>query len=88
MNLALLVPIVSQAVGRDVTPDVEMFFRARAAVGSSLSPEGQRHFVANWRKLVDYMETEKGQASLRQFLGDWEAASRKPVGEHEVEEKE
>lgn len=71
MNLALLIPIASQAVGRDITPDVAMFFRARAAVGMAQDQKGRDYFARNWRKLVDFMESEQGQASLRQFLDDW-----------------
>lgn len=76
MNLQILLPVLSKAIGRDLTPDAQLFFRARAAVGSALSPEGQEHFIANWRGIVDFMETEKGQAALRRFLGNWETASK------------
>lgn len=83
MNLAALIPLASQMTGRDITPDVQLFFRARAAVGQALSPEGQDHFIKNWRGLVDYMESEAGQKSLKRFLGNWETDSK--AGQKEVE---
>lgn len=75
MNLALLLPIASQAVGRDLTPDVALFFRARAAIGASQDQEGRDYFARNWRGVVDFMESESGQEALRRFLGDWMLAN-------------
>lgn len=74
MNLALLLPIASQAVGRDLTPEVALFFRARAAIGASQDQEGRDYFARNWRGVVDFMESESGQEALRLFLDTW----RKP----------
>lgn len=82
MNLALLLPIASQAVGRDLTPDVALFFRARAAIGASQDQEGRDYFARNWRGVVDFMESESGQAALRVFLDTWrkpEATTKAPV---------
>lgn len=76
MNLSVLLPVISQMAGRDLTPEAQLFFRARSAIGTALSPEGQAHFIENWRGIVDFMETEKGQAALKRFLGNWETASK------------
>lgn len=76
MSLAMLVPLVSQMLGRDVTPDVELFFRARSAVGQALTAEGRAYFVENWRSLADYMESEEGQQALQFFLEGWMGDSR------------
>lgn len=73
MNLQLLIPIASKAIGRDIGPDVNLFFRARAAVGTSLNPQGQQFFVENWRKLPDFMESPEGQAALATFMNSWAA---------------
>lgn len=75
MNLLLLVPVISHVVGRDIQPEVDLFFRARAAIGNAQDEAGKVHFVQHWREVVGFMETEAGQEALSRFLGEWMAAT-------------
>lgn len=71
MNLQLLLPVLSKAIGRDLQPDVELFYRSRAAVGTALNEQGQKFFIENWRGLADFMETPAGQEAIAAFVDAW-----------------
>ena len=71
MNLSTLLPLVSKFIGRDITPEVELFFRARSAIGKALNPEGQQFFVQNWQKMADFMESPAGQEATVDFMNAW-----------------
>lgn len=70
-NIQMILPVITKVLGRDFTPEVSMFFRARAAVGQSLNQEGQVFFQQNWPKLVDFMETDEGKVAISKFLDAW-----------------
>lgn len=70
-NIHILIPVISKALGRDITNDVSLFFRARAAVGDSLNEEGQKVFAEHWPKLVDFMESQEGKQAISNFLDAW-----------------
>lgn len=70
-KLAQWLPIISAAVGRDVSPEVAAFYRGRAAVGQALNPEGRQFVMDNWRSIVDFMETEGGREAIGVFVGSW-----------------
>jgi len=71
MNLQALLPLASQAVGRDLSVELNLFYRARAAVGSALTQEGQLFFSQNWPKLVDFMETPEGKKAVASLVDAW-----------------
>lgn len=74
MSIQVLVPIISKAIGRDIGPDVDLFYRSRAAVGSALNQQGQQFFVQNWRGIADFMYTPAGKAAVAQFMNSWAAS--------------
>lgn len=71
LPLQSLIPIASKALGRDLSIEANLFFRARAAVGSALSQEGQLFFMQNWPKLVDFMESPQGQKEIAKLMDAW-----------------
>ena len=71
LSLDVVIPVVSRVVGRDISPDVEAFFRARAAIGSALNEEGQKLFQDNWRSIPEFMESAEGKAAIVAFLSEW-----------------
>lgn len=78
MNVDLLLPVISKAVGRDLSPYLNLFYRARAAIGTSLNPTGQKFFIENWPAVVDFMETPAGQKALTQFFNAWGESLKPP----------
>lgn len=71
LSLDVVIPVVSRVVGRDISPDVEAFFRARSAIGSALNEEGQKLFQDNWRSIPEFMESAEGKAAIVAFLSEW-----------------
>ena len=71
MNFELYLPIISQLLGRDVTPDFQALMRARNAIGSTLNEQGQIYLTKNWKSLVDFMETPEGKDAIKMFLELW-----------------
>lgn len=71
MSIDLLVPVISKMVGRDLTKELNLFYRARAAIGQSLNNEGQILFINNYPQIVDFMESEEGQKALTKFFESW-----------------
>lgn len=82
MNIAPFIPALSSLAGRDVEPDFQAFFRARAAVGAALNEDQRAFFMANWRTAAEFMETDRGQQAIREFVSAWmkpdEVAEEKP----------
>lgn len=82
MNIAPFIPALSTIAGRDVEPDFQAFFRARAAVGAALNEEQRAFFMANWRTAAEFVETDSGQQAIREFVAAWmkpeEVAEEKP----------
>ena len=78
MNLQLAIPVLSKLAGRDVSPEIAMFFRSRSAVGAALDAKGQEFFMNNWRALPDFMETPEGQIAIKQFVEQWAKSAQKP----------
>lgn len=78
MNINTLLPIISNAVGRDLSIELNMFYRIRAAIGASLTPEGQEYFINNWRSVVSFMETPEGKKATATFLDTWVQSSAPP----------
>ena len=70
-NLHHYIPLIAKATGIDVRQEAELFYRARAAVGTSLSPKGQEFVMNNWRGFVDFMETPAGQAAIVDMVAAW-----------------
>lgn len=91
-KLAQWLPIISAAVGRDVSPEVAAFYRGRAAVGEALNPEGRKFVMDNWRSIVDFMETEGGREAIAAFVGAWlnslipQPTSQEPEIESQVDQ--
>lgn len=71
LNIALFLPVLSKALGRDLTPEANMFFRSRAAVGTVLDGNGREYFKKNWRDLPDFLETDLGKEKLKDLLETW-----------------
>lgn len=66
-----MLPIISKAIGRDLAPDVELFYRSRAAVGAALNQQGQEFFMQNWRGIADFMNTPEGKVATAAFMNSW-----------------
>lgn len=89
MNLNAFIPVISKVIGRDLEPDVNLFYRARASIGTALNPQAQKFFIENWRTIVDYMESPAGQEAIVEFIGSWvNSMVPKEVGNVEPEPKE
>lgn len=71
MDISLLLPILAKATGKDITNEIALFYRAKAAVGKSLSPEGQVYVSNNIQSIVSFMESPKGVAALSDFFDAW-----------------
>lgn len=71
LNFALFLPVLSKALGRDLTPEANMFFRSRAVVGTVLDDNGREYFKNNWRDLPDFLETDLGKEKLKDLLETW-----------------
>lgn len=78
MNVVELLPLISKALGRDLTPEAQLFFRARAAIGAALPDEDKELFAKNWRQVVDYMESAEGKKSIKTFINHWKKAVTPP----------
>lgn len=76
MNIQQLLQVVSKALGRDFTPEVELFFRSRAAIGAALDSEGQAFFVANWRGIAEFMESADGKEAVELFMASWQESMK------------
>lgn len=74
MNLQVLVPVISKALGKDISGEVNLFFRARAAIGASLNPTGQEFFMKNWHSIPAFMETAAGRKATADFMNAWAAS--------------
>lgn len=83
MSLELLRPLLpsaSQMVGRDLVADLNLFYRARAAVGECLNDQGKAFFIENWPKNVDFMESPEGKEAITAYLNAWAAyLAPKPI---------
>lgn len=71
LNIALFLPVLSKALGRDLTPEANMFFRSRAVIGTVLDDNGREYFKNNWRDLPDFLETDLGKEKLKDLLETW-----------------
>lgn len=71
MDMRIVVPLISQIVGKDISGEIDLFFRARASVGDALNDEGQKFFIANWRSMADFMGTEEGMKATSEFVQAW-----------------
>lgn len=71
MNLNILIPVISKIVGKDISEEVELFYRTRSAIGNSLSEESKIFFIQNWKSIADFMETEDGQKATADFVDSW-----------------
>lgn len=71
MNINQLLPLMTQVLGRDYTPEVNSFFSAREAVGKALNPAGQQFVINNWRIMAEFMHTPAGQAAIVAFIEAW-----------------
>lgn len=71
LPIPTLVSLASKALNRDLSVEANLFFRARAAVGTALSREGQIFFMENWPKLVDFMESPQGQKEIAKLIDTW-----------------
>lgn len=63
-------------LGRDYTPEAEMFFKTRATIGQALDQKGQEFFMQNWRNLPDFLSTPAGQEIIQLTIGMWQDAMR------------
>jgi hypothetical protein len=80
MNLQEALPIINQLVGKDLTKELTLFYRARSAVGTSLLKDEQTVFIEHWPSIVDFMETREGQVAIYSFLSEWlETLKSKPT---------
>lgn len=71
MNLDTILPIASQMLGRDLTPELDMFRRTKHAVGMSLNQQGQQFVTLSWRQLPSFLETPEGRAAVATFVNCW-----------------
>jgi len=71
MNYQMLLPFVSQVLGRDVSTEAGLLHRGYEAVGRSMSPEGQKFIVGHWRGLADFMESPAGREAIVGFVNAW-----------------
>lgn len=78
MSIEIYLPVISQLMGRDITPDYQMLIRARNAVGSTLNEQGQIYLTKNWRSFVEFMETTEGQDSIKMMIDMWIATKTPP----------
>lgn len=74
MNLDTLLPIASQIVGRDLSPELEMFRRSKSAIGMSLNQQGQQFVTMSWRQLPAFLESPEGRAAVAAFVNAWAAS--------------
>lgn len=73
-KIQTFLPILSNALGRDLSIELNMFFRARASIGSALNQQGQEFFIKNWPTIIDFMETPQGQKAISDFMDKWVAS--------------
>lgn len=71
MDINTILPVISKVMGRDLSVEVNLFYRTRAAIGASLNKQGQEFFVKNWPQAVDFMETPEGQKAVAAFINAW-----------------
>lgn len=71
MNLETLIPLLSQVMGRDLSPELALFNRTKAAVGSCLNRQGQEFLTLNYKTIPDFMETVEGREATTAFLNAW-----------------
>lgn len=71
MNFELFLPVISQLLGRDVTPYYQALLRARNAIGSALNEQGQIYLTRHWMSVVDFMETPDGREGIKMYLEMW-----------------
>lgn len=71
MSIDILIPVISKAFGRDLTPELNLFYRARASIGTALNEEGRKFFIQNYPQVVDFMESEEGQKAIAAFIDAW-----------------
>lgn len=69
MNIKELLPLLVNV------PEVQLFYRARAAVGVSLNNQGQEYVMQNWPKIPDFLETPEGKAAIVAFVNAWVQSS-------------
>lgn len=74
MNIQMLLPVISKALGRDISVEVNLFYRTRAAIGASLNQQGQQFFAENWQHIPAFMETPAGRKASAQFINAWAAS--------------
>lgn len=79
MNIQPLLPVLSQLAGRDVAPDVQLFYSSRAAIGKALNPQGQAFFIQNWRGIAIFLESPEGQKAIEVFMTAWAEALTPPA---------
>lgn len=71
MNIDVLLPVISKMIGRDLSKELNLFYRARAAVGASMDHATQVFFINNYPQIVDFMETEEGKKAIAAFIDSW-----------------
>lgn len=79
MNINALLPYLptlAQKFGIDLTKEVDLFFRARAAVATTQNQAGQEFVMENWRSLADFMESDEGQMATAAFIDAWKTPKK------------
>lgn len=71
MNPNLVIPIISKIIGKDISQEIDLFYRGRAAIGKTLSDPDKEFFIRNWPTIITYMESLEGSLALSAFLDKW-----------------
>lgn len=71
MNLQLITPVLSQLMGRDVSSEIAMLYRARGAIGAALNQHGQIFVSRYYQELPAFLESEAGQKAIQDFVTAW-----------------
>lgn len=76
MDIKNLLPVISQLMGRDLSAELAMFDRTKAAIGAALNQEGQIFVSQAWQGIPAFLETAEGKKAIAAFMDAWVAKIR------------
>lgn len=81
MDINTTLSLAKTLLGRDFTPEANMFFRTRAAIGNALDQEGKVFFMNRWKDFPIFLETPNGQKAMAELVAAWKQAETQPTTE-------